>query len=51
MTLLLLNQILISLKGVNLISGRIRTGEIKSHMGKQAEFCVFLRPALEKSLS
>lgn len=51
MALLLLKQILISLKGGNLISGRRSTGEIKFHMGKQAEFCVFLQLALEKPLS
>lgn len=41
MTVLLLKQILISLKGGNLISVRRSTGEIKFHMSKQAEFCVF----------
>lgn len=42
MTLLLVKQIPISLKGTNLISERISTREIKFHMGNQAEFCVFI---------
>ena len=42
MTLLLVKQIPVSLKGVNLISGRKSTGEIKFHMGNQAAFCELL---------
>lgn len=42
MTLLLVRQIPISLKGVNLISGKISTGEIKFHMANEAEFCVVI---------
>lgn len=42
MTLLLVKQIPVSLKGMNLISERISAGEIKFHMGNQAEFCIFI---------
>lgn len=42
MTLLLVKQSPVSLKGVNLILGRESTGEIKLHRGNQAEFCIFL---------
>lgn len=38
----LVRQIPISLKGVNLISGKISTGEIKFHMANEAEFCVVI---------
>lgn len=42
MTLLLVKQSPVSLKGVNLILGRESTWEIKLHRGNQAEFCMFL---------
>lgn len=42
MTLPLVKQIPTSLKGVNLISGRISAGEIKFHMANEAEFGVVI---------